>query len=60
MSCDQFHRTILQDFYKIAFRKKLYSGLDDLQGNLDEWIFHFNERVTRTNHDAKSVLIEAM
>jgi hypothetical protein len=41
--CERFHRTIQEEFYAIAFRKKLYTGLDDLQKDLDEWIRHYNE-----------------
>ncbi|EIT7844813.1 transposase family protein, partial [Escherichia coli] len=26
--CERFHRTILQEFYQVAFRKKLYGELD--------------------------------
>lgn len=40
--CERFHRTIQDEFYAIAFRKKLYSRLDDLQQDLDEWIGHYN------------------
>jgi transposase InsO family protein len=30
--CERFHRTMQDEFYSIAFRKKLYSSLDQLQG----------------------------
>lgn len=41
--CERFHRTIQEEFYAIAFRKKIYSTLDDLQNDLDEWIKYYNE-----------------
>ena len=41
--CERFHRTIQDEFYAIAFRKKLYNSIDDLQSDLDEWIRHYNE-----------------
>lgn len=44
--CERFHKTILQEFYQITFRKKLYSGLDDLQRDLDEWINYYNNERT--------------
>ncbi|HMY39970.1 MAG TPA: integrase core domain-containing protein, partial [Marinagarivorans sp.] len=44
--CERFHRTILQEFYQVVFRKKLYSRLDDLQRDLDEWIDYYNEERT--------------
>ena len=30
-NCERFHKTILQEFYQITFRKKLYSSLEELQ-----------------------------
>ncbi len=42
--CERFHRTIQDEFYAIAFRKKLYSSLDDLQHDLDEWVRYYNEQ----------------
>lgn len=40
--CERFHKTILQEFYQVAFRKKLYGELDALQSDLDEWLAHYN------------------
>jgi len=40
--CERFHRTIKEEFYEIAFRKKLYSKLDDLQADLDAWVESYN------------------
>jgi len=40
--CERFHRTILQEFYQVAFRKKLYTTLDDIQKDLDAWLFEYN------------------
>lgn len=44
--CERFHKTILQEFYQITFRKKLYTGLDELQKDLDEWIKYYNNERT--------------
>jgi transposase InsO family protein len=41
--CERFHRTMLDEFYRVAFRKKVYSSLDDLQADADEWIRYYNE-----------------
>lgn len=41
--CERFHRTVLQEFYQIAFRKKIYRSIEELQSDLDEWIRHYNE-----------------
>lgn len=40
--CERFHRTILNEFYQITFRKKIYRTLDELQADLDEWIKSYN------------------
>ncbi|ALU43206.1 IS481 family transposase [Pseudoalteromonas rubra] len=40
--CERFHKTILQEFYQVTFRKKLYSSLEELQKDLDEWINYYN------------------
>jgi len=40
--CERFHKTILEEFYKIAFRKKLYQTLDELQKDLDDWVEYYN------------------
>jgi transposase InsO family protein len=46
--CERFHRTIQDEFYAIAFRKKLYTTLDELQTDLDEWIEQYNRERTHT------------
>jgi transposase InsO family protein len=40
--CERFHRTIQEEFYATAFRKKLYRDLEELQGDLDEWLTEYN------------------
>ena len=42
--CERFHRTIQEEFYSVAFRKKIYSTLDDLQIDLDEWTKYYNHQ----------------
>lgn len=41
--CERFHKTILNEFYQIAFRKKVYQTLEELQQDVDEWIEHYNQ-----------------
>jgi len=36
--CERFHKTILQEFYQVALRKKIYTDLELLQKDLDEWL----------------------
>ena len=33
--CERFHRTVLDEFYRVAFRKKIYRTIDELQNDLD-------------------------
>jgi transposase InsO family protein len=40
--CERFHKTILQDFYQVTFRKKIYRDLETLQTDLDQWLFKYN------------------
>jgi len=40
--CERFHKTIQQEFYQTAFRKKIYSTLEQLQSDLDIWITQYN------------------
>jgi transposase InsO family protein len=44
--CERFHKTILQEFYQAAFRKKLYGDLETLQKDLDEWLVYYNNERT--------------
>jgi transposase InsO family protein len=41
--CERFHKTVLDEFYRIAFRRKIYNNLDELQADLDTWIKQYNE-----------------
>jgi transposase InsO family protein len=40
--CERLHRTMQEEFYAVAFRKKLYSSLDEMQHDLDEWMKYYN------------------
>jgi hypothetical protein len=41
--CERFHKTVLDKFYRVAFRKRIYSTIEQLQTNLDAWIPEYNE-----------------
>lgn len=41
--CERFHKTVLNEFYRVAFRKKLYASLEELQADLDAWLREYNE-----------------
>jgi hypothetical protein len=40
--CERFLRTIQDEFYQVAFRRKLYTSLEDLQADLDDWLLEYN------------------
>ena len=46
--CERFHKTVLTEFYQIAFRKKIYKTLDELQTDLDNWLTEYNCQRTHT------------
>ena len=44
--CERFHKTILQEFYQVTFRKKIYLSMEQLQADLDQWVAHYNDERT--------------
>ena len=44
--CERFHKTIMNEFYQIAFRKKIYATMEELQVDLDAWIDSYNHERT--------------
>jgi transposase InsO family protein len=42
--CERFHKTVLNEFYRVTFRKKIYHSLEELQADLDAWLREYNER----------------
>jgi len=40
--CERFHRTIQDEFYQVAFRKKVYTSIEELQADLDQWLEEYN------------------
>lgn len=44
--CERFHKTILQEFYQVAFRRKIYRSIEELQADLDDWIAYYNNERT--------------
>ena len=39
---ERFHRTVLEEFFTQAFRKKFYVSLEDLQRDLDQYLMRYN------------------
>jgi transposase InsO family protein len=40
--CERFHKTILQEFYQVTFRRKIYRSIEELQNDLDDWLAYYN------------------
>ncbi len=45
---ERFHKTILEEFYQVAFRKKIYTSIEPLQRDVDEWVKPYNRERTHT------------
>jgi len=48
--CERFHKTIQNEFYATAFRRKMYASIEELQANVDAWIMDYN---TERTHSGK-------
>jgi len=44
---ERFNRTLLEEFYQIAMLKRVYTTIDELQHDLDKFIYYYNFK--RTN-----------
>ena len=48
--CERFNRTVQNEFYAIASRKKIYATIEQLQNDLDTWMNSYN---TERTHSGK-------
>lgn len=46
--CERFNKTVLQEFYQVTFRKKVYNSIEQLQQDLDKWIEYYNQDRTHS------------
>jgi len=46
--CERFHKTLLQEFYQVAFRKKVYNSIEMLQKDLNQWLQEYNQERPHT------------
>ena len=53
--CERFHKTIQQEFYAVAFRKKIYTSIEELQNDLDEWLYHYNNERTHQGKNCEGM-----
>lgn len=40
--CERFQRTIYEEFYQTAFRKKFFNNIEDLQEDLNKYLVYYN------------------
>jgi len=40
--CERFNKTLLNEFYRVAFRKRIYTSVEDLQQDLDRFVTEYN------------------
>ena len=50
---ERLNRTLLEEFYQIAMLKKVYTSLDELQDDLDQFIFYYNFKRTNQGYRLK-------
>jgi len=53
--CERFHKTVQQEFYAVAFRKKIYKSIEELQDDLDEWLKHYNYERTHQGKNCEGM-----
>lgn len=46
--CERFHQTIQNEFYSVAFRKKIYYSIKELQEDVNKWMIEYNEERTHS------------
>lgn len=46
--CERFHRTIQEEFYAVAFRKKIYRSIEEIQTDLNNWMWYYNNERTHS------------
>ena len=53
--CERFHRTIQEEFYAVAFRKKIYKSIQEVQNDLDQWLEYYNNKRTHQGKNCKGL-----
>src|SRR5436305_3385705 len=50
---ERFHKTVLHGAYRVAFRKKVYGSLEELQVDLDAWLTMNRDRIRAAGASAR-------
>ena len=53
-STERLNQTIQEEFYAVAFRKTLYTSIEQIQADLDVFMATYNERRTNQGSDARA------
>ena len=56
--CERFQRTILEEFYKVIFRKQFFNSLNELNSKLQEYLVKPTSQlcISCTLHDAEYLM----
>jgi transposase InsO family protein len=47
---ERFHRTVLDEFFRLTFRSKFYETVEALQADLDAWLIYYNTERTHQGY----------
>jgi hypothetical protein len=50
---ERFNQTLLDEFYKVYFRKKVYTSLEEIQADLDDFLKYYNTQRTNQGKHCK-------
>jgi len=53
--CERFHKTVQEEFYAVAFRKKIYKSIEEVQNDLDEWLYYYNNHRTHQGKNCEGL-----
>ena len=51
---ERLNRTLLDEFYSVAFRKKVYGSIEELQADLDGFMDYYNNKRTHQGYKLKA------
>lgn len=40
--CERFHKTMKNECYEVMFRRRIYSTLEDIQRDINQWLWFYN------------------
>jgi len=46
--CERFNKTCKDEFYSVAFRRKVYRDVEEIQLDLNVWLCHYNNERTHS------------